>query len=258
MKKLISLFIILSVVIGSMGCTKEITETKEVNGIESTKIEQTEPEESIEQQTKVVCIDAKKEIDNLEIIDSNTEDPQTNDLINDNKIEFEESNEVNKPTTIKESTTINETTISEGQQAYTSDTNYLIYINDRFGFSIKYPEFLCNGEESFNGDGITLTNTNGDAELTVWGSHNVLEETVDSLYEEEINKHPNAAYKIKKDGFFVVSWVEEGKIFYQNTVVSEEVINTFVIQYPLAQKENYDSIVTEMYHSFYTMGQAGY
>ncbi|WP_461207272.1 hypothetical protein [Clostridium sp. DL1XJH146] len=241
MKKIISVFIILFVIIGSMGCAKEITNGQEVNGKELTETQLTETQltetqdietnQSTEEKTETILIDDNKK----------------NNTLNDNKTEIEEEKEP-----------VKESEISLQQQTCDGNVNYLLYVNDRFGFSIQYPEFLCNGEESFNGDGITLTSESGEVELAVWGAHNVLEETIESLYNEEINKHPNAAYKVIRDDFFVVSWVEGDKIFYENTVVSEDVINTFVIQYPVEQKEEFDPIVTEIYHNFYTTGEIGY
>lgn len=129
---------------------------------------------------------------------------------------------------------------------------YKKYINNRYGFSIDYPDFLTKVSYSENGDGIHLTNKNEDVILGVSGRNNVLYDTVESEYKETLRRYSNITYKkVFKNGF-VVSGIENGNIFYINEVIGEGAINSFYIEYPRSREKEFDSIVKRIYKSFKT------
>ncbi|MBL4934272.1 DUF5050 domain-containing protein [Clostridium sp. YIM B02515] len=132
--------------------------------------------------------------------------------------------------------------------------SYKKYINDRFGFSIEYPGTFVVKLTPDNNDGIVLSSKDGSAELTVSGINNVLDETVTSNYNKLLQAHSDAAYKTQQNNWHIVSWIEGDKIVYQKTVVGNGSINTFIIKYPLSQKDSYNSIVSHVNSTFKTPG----
>ncbi|MBV4419682.1 hypothetical protein KM800_10170 [Clostridium tyrobutyricum] len=131
--------------------------------------------------------------------------------------------------------------------------SYIFYKNERYGFSIEYPDILkIKLESSENGDGISLENSDNSAKFTVYGSNNVSNDTPMSIYNDLIKEHPNASYKKKVDNEVVFSWVHGDKIIYKDIVVGEGSKNTFTIEYPKDKKYYYNSVVSHLYSSFKT------
>jgi tetratricopeptide (TPR) repeat protein len=131
-------------------------------------------------------------------------------------------------------------------------TEYKLYTNGRYGFSIKYPSFFIMGESPANGDGITMHSPDNSVELTVFGSNNVFNETAASSYNKLINESSNITYKTQQGNWYVVSGIEGDKIFYEKYVVGNGSINAFIIKYPSSKTKEYDSTVNILNSSFET------
>ena len=48
----------------------------------------------------------------------------------------------------------------------------------------------------------------------------------------------------------MVSGIEDGRVFYQKTMLSKGILKTFRIEYDEGQKNLYDSLTTRMVRSF--------
>lgn len=133
---------------------------------------------------------------------------------------------------------------------------YRSYVNGRFGFSVDYPSDLQAGEQPANGDGLVFTSSDGSVQLRASGSNNVLPVTPAAYLQRLLSKHPSATYHMVKDERCVISWEEDGHIFYEKAVVGTGSINDFQFAYPASQKQEYDPIVTHIADSFRTPGVA--
>lgn len=131
-------------------------------------------------------------------------------------------------------------------------TEYKLYTNERYGFSIKYPSFFLMGELPANGDGITMHSPDNSVELTVFGSNNVFNETAASSYNKLTKESSNITYKTQQGNWYVVSGIEGDKIFYEKYVVGNGSINAFIIKYPSSKTKEYDSTVNVLNSSFET------
>lgn len=131
---------------------------------------------------------------------------------------------------------------------------YKDYYNNRYKFSIKYPDNLIKGEESTNGDGITFTNENGNVKLIVFGSNNIFDTTAKSAYEDTLKEIKNVAYKKQSENWYVISWVKNNKIIYKKEVVGDGSINTLIFEYPLTEKKLYDEFLQNLDSYFKTPG----
>jgi hypothetical protein len=68
--------------------------------------------------------------------------------------------------------------------------------------------------------------------MLVYGSYNALNQTLRQLYSEETNPsadhpHRTVSYKTLKGNWFVVSGIEEGRVFYQKTMLAKGIFKTF-------------------------------
>lgn len=127
--------------------------------------------------------------------------------------------------------------------------NYNTYNNARFGYSISYPTSLKPQGEAENGDGQVFKNN--DAEMRVYGSNLLLNETIEKEYSAILKqKGKSITYKTSGKNFFVISGKSGGKIFYQKTLEnSDGAFITFLIEYKESKRKLYDSAVTKMVKS---------
>lgn len=138
---------------------------------------------------------------------------------------------------------------------------YKQYTNARFNYVISYPAglFVPQGEAD-NGDGQRFLSKRGDVEMLVWGSHNVLNESLRSRFKDEVREktreHPDrvVTYKRLKGNTYVVSGFQDGKVFYQKTMFVDEVFMTFYISYPADRKSEFDPVTAEISKSFHIVG----
>ncbi|MGB8313467.1 MAG: hypothetical protein WCE69_03175 [Aestuariivirga sp.] len=137
------------------------------------------------------------------------------------------------------------------------------YSNARFGVGIDVPPGFVNDMPApANGDGLTFHSADGKAELLVWGNN---------LADEDFNQH--VAARLKSDtedgwnisyvagvdgtGWQVYSGTRKGRLLYAKSISSCK--NTqavhFRIEYPQAQKNDYDPVVERLSKSL-TAGPA--
>jgi hypothetical protein len=126
---------------------------------------------------------------------------------------------------------------------------YRTYSNARYGFSISYPaDLLVPQGESDNGDGQRFTSRDGSASLAAFGSNRLDRSLQDEYSSAQENR--NVTYKVLKRDMFVVSGTENGKIFYQKTLLRGAVFKTFIIEYDESERGVYDAVTTRVARSF--------
>jgi hypothetical protein len=124
------------------------------------------------------------------------------------------------------------------------------YTNRRFGFRLSYPNTFTPGRTPDNGDGISLTSSDGIAVISAAGS-NSDGATVRDYYEEYLKQIgvPPSYSKIGR-GWFVLSWRSGGKISYAKMFVGNGSENSFSFEYPEDQANIYSSIADQLEKSF--------
>lgn len=130
--------------------------------------------------------------------------------------------------------------------------SYNTYQNERFGFSLQYPEGLTMDPPPTNGDGATFRNS--EFVLTAYGGHtNTVQqgETIGTYYKRDMESIAvNIAYKRLADDWYVISYEEAGTIFYKKSFFGENSFNTFVISYPATKQEEYGPVTTHIAETF--------
>ncbi|WP_421381780.1 hypothetical protein ACOJQI_21020 [Bacillus salacetis] len=129
---------------------------------------------------------------------------------------------------------------------------YNTYNNERFGFSLQYPEGMTMDPPSTNGDGGTFRN--GDLTVTAYGGHtNTVQqgETIGTYYKQDLeNITASIAYKRLADDWYVISYEEDGTIYYKKFFFGEQSFNTFIISYPASKQDEYGSVTTHIAETF--------
>jgi hypothetical protein len=94
--------------------------------------------------------------------------------------------------------------------------------------------------------------SDGTAELIVYGSNNALDQTLKGMYDETraTTDSKKVTYEVLKPGWFVVSGIENGKVFYQKTILRQNVFKTFRLEYNESEKQKWDPITAKIAGSF--------
>ena len=131
------------------------------------------------------------------------------------------------------------------------------YSNPRFNYSIEYPSrLLIPRGDSPPGDGQLFASEDLQAQMIIYGTLNVLEQTIRDLFKQEARDvvtpkiTKRVTYKRQKDNWFVISGYIGPKIFYQKTILSNDMFKTFYIEYPENQRHRYDPILSRLGNSF--------
>jgi len=119
------------------------------------------------------------------------------------------------------------------------------YCNERFEYCLNYPAVFEPFGSSKSGDGQIFYIDGGKIELLVWGSVNGQNRTLEQE-KTYISQNRKIDYQFIKSTFFVITGVENGKIFYLRTEKTQNGFRSFEIRYPQEEKETYDKFVEKI------------
>jgi hypothetical protein len=126
---------------------------------------------------------------------------------------------------------------------------YRTYSNARYGYSIAYPAGLLIPQgESDNGDGQRFVARDGSATLLAFGSNRLDRSLADEFQSAQANR--TVTYKVLRRDMFVVSGTENGKIFYQKTLLRGDAFKTFIIEYDEQRRATFDPVTSRIARSF--------
>jgi len=123
------------------------------------------------------------------------------------------------------------------------------YKNSRFGFEFSYPADLFSpGSAPANDDGRTFETVDGEANITVWGSYNVLDQTPRSYLnwvKQEADVVDEVTYQRVKNNWVVVSGFKGHMIYYEKTIFScgGQVMNSIALYYPVTKEKVFNPLV---------------
>jgi hypothetical protein len=134
---------------------------------------------------------------------------------------------------------------------WSKQSTYRTYSNARFAYSLEYRGDLFTPQgESDNGDGQKFVSRDRLATILVYGSNNALNETLSGRLEQIAKDLESVTYRKEGKGWFVISGIKSGKVFYQKTVYKAGAFKTFEIEYPASAKPVYDQPTARMSESF--------
>ena len=133
------------------------------------------------------------------------------------------------------------------------NNKYKEYYNDRYLFSILVPTNFKGCTQPTNNDGLQFTN--GKSKLVASGINNVLDQKPKESYSDEIaNIKGSIKYKMLKNNYYVISWIDNGYVYYRKCVVGKKSKNEFEFSYPVSNKKIYNPMVSVIASSFKTPG----
>ena len=139
----------------------------------------------------------------------------------------------------------------ESDQKSLPAAGYKHYTNGRYGYSARYPADFIMGAQSKNGAGVRLNAPDGTATLDMYGVNNTMHTTARSEYEKLLaKKSSKLGYNTCGETWFVVTWEENGRLFYYKEFVDKGSINVFAINFAKEQKNYYDNVVTNIEANF--------
>ena len=93
--------------------------------------------------------------------------------------------------------------------------------------------------------------------MTISGSHNVIHSTVESEYYYD-RTHHDIVYFASGDRWYVVSYEENGIIYYKKKFVGSKYINTMIFSYPVSRADHYNPLVSKVEETFTPYWQNNY
>lgn len=138
--------------------------------------------------------------------------------------------------------------------ASAADENWISYVNERFGYSVEYPDIFSDIQESDNGDGLWLSFETDKYALTLSGGYNVLEEDAESKLRNRLEEIPSIVPGSEKSGpgwYRVIHTIESGvdgteSFFYEYGIIDSENWATFILLYPSEERERFAAIAASM------------
>jgi hypothetical protein len=138
------------------------------------------------------------------------------------------------------------------QEVADKSMEYSSYTNPRFGFSIAYPSLFTVERTPENGDGIEYKSKDGSTSLTAYGGNTTPGSSTKSMYESALHDIAvRPTYSRVATSWFVLSWEQEGKIYYKKVFVGPGSYDGFIFSYPVGQKDEYEDVTNAISKSFH-------
>lgn len=129
-----------------------------------------------------------------------------------------------------------------------TDSNYGIFKSDKFNYSLEYPNKNFKIVSETN-DGIDLESNDSKASINCYITKNTSNDTIKSMYEENIDYiGREIPYKKLGEDFYVLSYIKNGYIEYAKVIYNKK-NNTFIqlrFYYPEDYKEIMNPIIERM------------
>ena len=140
--------------------------------------------------------------------------------------------------------------VSPEQLAVTSGGGYKNYTNSRFGYSISYPADFEVVVNPTNGDGVRVASSDKQAVLSVYGGNMVNRTARDMFERDKKNIKGVIGYNVIESDWYVLTWKEDGKLYYQKELVGSKAHNGFTFSFPESMRGQYEPVVEELERSF--------
>lgn len=118
---------------------------------------------------------------------------------------------------------------------------YMHYTNSRFGYSIDVPNSYALIFKPDNADGAIFKDNNFNRTIRVYATY------FNTAYEDQLkNLHGKVTYSDLQEDFYVISWLDQGTIYYKKVYFTKEESAGFILEYPINDKEVMDEVVSHI------------
>ncbi|MEO1217367.1 MAG: hypothetical protein AAFY45_27820 [Bacteroidota bacterium] len=133
---------------------------------------------------------------------------------------------------------------------------YKTYQNVRFEFCLDVPYQIFEAQRPpENGDGLRFLSRYGESLLITHGGHS-LGKSLKQEMEFELetgdfrDRKREITYERIAEDFFILSGYVGEKIFYQRTHLENKIFKSLYLEYPKAEKERFNEIISHMVKNF--------
>lgn len=125
---------------------------------------------------------------------------------------------------------------------------YVRYTNERFGYSIAYPDTLLTPDEPVGEDrGMTFISSSGDLRMMVYAMERDSYEDLAAQYRTAVeDPESRITYRTQDDDLYVVAGGRGTDAFYEKGVAGGGTITTFRMHYPAEDKAYFDALAALM------------
>ena len=142
-----------------------------------------------------------------------------------------------------------------------ADMGYETYCNSKFGFCVDYPsKILIPQGESGSGDGQVFASKDNENTLTAYRDFrdnmdpDVAFDISTTYAHDTDTTHARVkktvTYKRLGKTFYVISGYQNGKIYYQKTILSDGQLFTCIMVYKASEKQLYNKLSEHVFKSF--------
>jgi hypothetical protein len=139
-------------------------------------------------------------------------------------------------------------------RAHGKDAPWKEYVNERFGFSLRYPATLTAGRTPENGAGLEFHTADKEFSLLAEGGFLHVDEgdSLNKRWQDELDSLGDTiTYKKKTDTWYVISGLtKDGTEYYHKLYTKGGNLAAFNITYPHAKNKLYDPWVERIEKSF--------
>lgn len=146
-----------------------------------------------------------------------------------------------------------DTASTETVAADDAPTTYATYHNERYGYSVDYPNSLIPQGESDSGDGQKFISNDGQTTLTVYSVYNVLAATTDALCADQAAGFKDNGYKITNtlanDNSYTITGSNNATALhcFSSIINDEEIVITY--EYPTNAQNTFAQIINHTQNS---------
>lgn len=123
------------------------------------------------------------------------------------------------------------------------------YTNSRFGYSVVLPSSFEEVTSGQGNNGVVFFDEDIQMEIQMAGFNRIYAVTMTELYEEQMRKH-DVSYSHLGDDFFVVSYLEDGYIYYVKDFCGSASENQITFQYPANYSDVGNPLVEQIVPTF--------
>ncbi len=143
---------------------------------------------------------------------------------------------------------------TKNKEKVSEKVNYQTYQNERFSYSIAYPQFLIPQGESGNQDGQKFVSDKDSIEMWVYRSFKMNMDTGDAPTLEEALQTDLQDKKVLgkslKNNTYTIKSLEENKVVLQHTFLIENEYYEILFVYPKGKEKQLKSVMDYVVQSF--------
>lgn len=152
------------------------------------------------------------------------------------------------------------TAFNNGKKEHKDDSQstvkYGTYHNDRYNYTVAYPDFLIPQREADNGDGRKFISADEEIQLLVYRDYkcdiinggNLY--TINGAYEKDLSTKNNVRNKKIEDNHYLIEYESDGMLHTYYVLFNGKEYFNILFNYPEQEQEKLNDVIQHVIHSF--------